>query len=142
MIAHPQQLGPSLDVLAYPTDVLPYDAGGEDLDVGRTTIGVLIRNDGVRIEWHRRSGHDLHRGSRRQPMGCRFAGSDLTNNGQAERCVLAGFRYILGTDCVAVHCGIVESRQVNRGDDVLADIQANRVENLLAEGPEWVHAAE
>ena len=69
--------------------------------------------------------------SRWLPLAC----SDLTDDGQAERCILAGFRHILGTHRVAVHCGIVESRQVDRGDDVFADIQADRVENLLAEGP-------
>ena len=55
--------------------------------------------------------------------------------GRLSGALLAGFRHILGTHRVAVHGRIVESRQVDRGDDVFADIQADRVENVLAEGP-------
>ena len=69
-------------------------------------------------------------------MRGRFSCSDLTDDGQAERRILASFCHVLGTHGVAVHGRIVESRQIDRGNDVFADVQADCIENLLAEGPE------
>jgi hypothetical protein len=58
------------------------------------------------------------------------------------RCILSGVRHILGAYRITVHRGVVESRQVDGGDNVFADIETNRVKDVLRKGSKRRHAAE
>src|SRR4030095_16312785 len=115
MITFSEQSSASLDVFTNSTNVLSDDAWCEDLDVARPAIGVLVRDDGVGTEWNRCPRHDLHRGSRREPVECRLARCNLTDDRQAERRILGGLTHILSAYGVAIHSRIVESREVDGG---------------------------
>ena len=73
--------------------------------------------------------------------GC-FSCCDFPDDGQAQWRILARVGDIFGTYGVAVHGRIVEPGQVDRGDNILTNVQADRIENVLAEGTERAHAAE
>src|SRR5215211_401499 len=134
MITLPQEPGTHLDVLPNSTDVLSDDARDKDLDVALPTIGALVRDDGVGIDRHRRARHDLHRSTGRQPMQRGFSSRNLPDHRQAQRRILGGLTDILSAYRITIHGRIVESRQVNTGHDVFADVEAYPVEDVLAEG--------
>src|SRR5215212_8179890 len=133
MITFSEQPSACLDVLTNPANVLSHDARREDLDVAGSTIGVLVRDDGVSIEWHRRARHDLHCGSRGQPVQRRLARGNLADNRKTQRRMLRRLSHILGAYGVAVHGRIVESWEVDGGNDVLTDVEAYCIQDVLTE---------
>ena len=68
-------------------------------------------------------------------MHGRLACRDLADDRQAQRLVLSGFGHVLGSYRIAIHGRVVESRQVDRRDDVFADIEIHRIQDVLAEKP-------
>ena len=71
-------------------------------------------------------------GRQRQDRG--LAGADLPDDRQRDRGVLAGAGDVVGDHGVAVHRGVVEARQRDRGDHVLGQGQAERLHQRLREG--------
>ena len=130
------------DVLPDAADVATRVAGRVDLDVVRTAIGVLVRHDRVGVRGHRRAGHHLHRRARRQPVRRRGAGGDLADHRQADRAVLLGVGDVRGPDRVAVHGRVFEARQIDGGDDLLAQREIQGIQQLLPERGQLLYAAE
>src|SRR6188768_1863222 len=142
MITLSEQPTACRNVLTNPTNMLSYDARRKDLDIVLAPIGVLVRNNRVGIERYRGPSHDLHRRSRGQPMQRRLTRRDLTNDRQAQRVILGSFCYVFSTYGIAIHGRVVESWQIDRGNNVLTNIQVHCVKDVLAEGPQRGHTAE
>ena len=118
-------------VLAGRAHVLALLGRSGDDDLGDAAVGPLVGHDRVRTSGHRRAGHDLDGCPGRHREQPRLAGADLTDDRKVHRVVVAGGGHVVVRHGVAVHRGVVEARQRDRGRDVFGGDQAERLEQGL-----------